>query len=71
MKLYHFIYRSVSWYQDSTAFEAMPLSEPGLEGILQFLVEMSVDSIVDSSDKNLSVLNMVLNVGFRYDKYFN
>ncbi|KAI9309603.1 hypothetical protein BJ944DRAFT_154039 [Cunninghamella echinulata] len=53
--------RSVSWYQDSTTFEAMPLSEPGLEAVLQLLIDMCVSSVIDSSDKNLTVLNMVLN----------
>ncbi|KAI8092540.1 uncharacterized protein BX664DRAFT_259855 [Halteromyces radiatus] len=54
--------RSASWSQHSSITnEVTPLADLALEALLQFLVDISVASVVDPVDKNLTVLNMVLN----------
>ncbi|ORZ26124.1 hypothetical protein BCR42DRAFT_315828 [Absidia repens] len=54
--------RSASWSQHVVpSKEVVPLVNPALEALLQFLVDISIASVTDSSDKNLTVMNMVMN----------
>ncbi|KAI8342552.1 hypothetical protein BC941DRAFT_345396 [Chlamydoabsidia padenii] len=54
--------RSASWSQHvSPTRDIAPLADPALEVLLQFLVDICTSSVIDPVDKNLTVLNMVMN----------
>ncbi|KAI8385019.1 uncharacterized protein BYT42DRAFT_493499 [Radiomyces spectabilis] len=52
--------RSASWSSNHPGMSMFSLKDPAMEAILHFLVDISVQSVIDSSNKCMTVLGLVL-----------